>query len=225
MELNGRSVLIMFVGFVGFYVIVTLIAVMPSLLERRKRLSERDRIETRFFPRATIAYDLVPKLKPFLAKRPTLYVTGADGHPLTTAKRYPWPGFIKDALACGCEVHYLLTDVSERDERLLLNAKEKFEHGQSGKLHLYFLSAERVAEQDKDLVDSLRTFHIVLIETADERMMWTEHYHPPRSTVAYGCEFTAPADAKDNKRYDEYKTALVHLTERYEARRSAPLAA
>src|ERR1700688_863334 len=94
MELNGQSVLVMFVGFVGLYVIVTSIVIAPSLFERWRRWRERDRIETRFYPRATIAYDLVPKLEPYLAKRPTLYVTGADGYPLTTAKRYPWPGFL-----------------------------------------------------------------------------------------------------------------------------------
>lgn len=225
MELNGQSVLTLFTTFIGFYAVFTLIVAAPSILQRLRRFRDRSRIETRAFPRATIAYDLVPKLRPFLSKRPTLYVTASDGYPLTTARRYPWPGFISEALGFGCDVHYLLADVSEQDEAQLFAARDRIGAGRPGKLHLYFLNIESVSDEDRDLIESLCTFHVVLVETTNERMMWTEDYHPKRSTVAYGCKFTAPAEAKDNNQYDEYKAAITHLTERYKARRPLDKAA
>jgi hypothetical protein len=224
-ELDNPSVIFLLVGLVVFYFLVVSIISVPSLLERWRRLKLRNRIESVFLPRATIAFDLIPKLRPFLPKQPTFYITAADGYSLTTIKRYPWAGFIREALAHGCEIHYILTDTSERDERLLLEKQVILQAGGKGTLYLYFAVAERSDEKDRELLESLRTFHIVLAETASERLFWTEHYHAPKSTVAYGCEFVAPADANGNPRYDEYKDAIVYLIKKYENRRRLSKAA
>jgi len=224
---SGSYTVLQLVGlFVALYVTFVILGSFPSLLSRIRRYRQSGRLDSTYYPRATIAYDLVPKLEAFLnGKAPgKFYISGADGYPLITQKRrllpkflrYPWAGFVGDMIKSGSEVNYILTQTDARDEKRLRNFKAKFGKNQGdGTLNLCLVSAERADDEDKELLEYLQTSHVVLVEAENERVMWIEGYHPADSTVAYACEFVAPDRAKKDARYDTYKKALVKLVDKY----------
>jgi hypothetical protein len=168
------------------------------------------------FSHATIAVDLVPKLKQLLTGKATFYIVGGDGYPLTKRMYYPWwRGFLRWALRKNCTINYILTNVSPADEVALLKVKKKLELNTEGKLNFCFLRKDLVDDSDREVVRKLHTFHPLIVEEKGKRIMWLEGYHPPASTVAYGCEFVPPAVAESDRRFNDYKSILGALTAKY----------
>jgi hypothetical protein len=197
-------------------------AVAVWLRERRvqTRLRMRDEsLESCRYSVATIAKNLAPKLKRLTTEdrdfsSPTLYIVGGDGYPLWTEDDYPWRGGLKDVLKNGGVIHYLLTNPSSIVMAKLSRVKSELESGTEGKVHFYFVSSELVDETDQAVIESLRTFHPMLIEGESKRAMWVEGYHPANSTVAYSCKFTSPDEAKTDPDYDRYKEVILRLIEK-----------
>lgn len=201
--------------FVILYALFVLLGSAESFLTRLNRWRNAAKMEHVVLPRATIARDLAPKLRTFLPYKPTFYITAGDGHPLTTRKIYPWPSFIREALECGSRIYYLVADATVRDKAALLQRANELRVGNTGELHFYFLDPLSIEPDDEELVDTFRTFHVVLIGTHTARAMWIEAYHPANSTVAYGCEFVPPELAATDARYDEYMAIITKLIAKY----------
>jgi hypothetical protein len=153
-------------------------------------------------------------LSHFLAESATLYIIGGNGYALTRWL-YPWRWFLKRALRKKCTIHYLLTTAEWNAGDKLSKIKHDLEAGTEGKIEFYLVSSDRVDAGDRKLVESLRTFHPLLFETDDKRVMWIEDYHPENSTVAYACEFVPPNKAAHDKRFDRYKEILARLVDKY----------
>jgi hypothetical protein len=210
--------------FVLLYAIFFLLGSVDSIFGRIQRRRHAAKLEHVILPRATIAHDLAPKLRKFLQARPTIYVTAGDGHPLTTAKIYPWFRFIRDALECGGKIYYIVADAEQRDRVSLSKAASKLTTKRSG-FHLHFLNPKSVNAEERQIADTFRTFHVLLIEAGPDRAMWIEAYHPANSTVAYGCEFVPPELAATDPRYERYAAMLKAIVADCERRQNDALAA
>lgn len=164
---------------------------------RYSRSDRRGSCSTRYWPTATVAYNLIPYLDDFLGKRREqgafdLVITGGDAHSMVAAG-YPWKRFLEECLREErCSITWYVSQPDKKADALLQKLEEKY-----SKTFNYRCLADpnSIAEQkDKDLLLTLQSFHPTLAwnrQTGD-KMMWIEGYHPPKSTDAFNCHYYGP---------------------------------
>lgn len=176
------------------------------------------RTKPRSYKRATVIWHMGPCMDPLISKGSRLLVVGNDGHPVAKIL-YPWRWFLRRWAHKGCDIYYLAIEPTERTRSILA--------GLSSKLPNFFplevVSADSIKdEEDRLLIDRLRTFHPILLSDSavNSRAMWIEHYHPPKSAVAQWCEFVPNVSEKD-ERFQRYEKSLEYVIENY----GSPIAA
>ena len=75
--------------------------------------------------------------------------------------------------------------------------------------HVYFLHRDRAAEATRAQIESLDTFHPVIVinqkgTDAFPGAMWIEQNHPIGSKFAYHVKFVDPTDAAKDDRLEKY---------------------
>jgi hypothetical protein len=207
-QLEGPSVL-----WASFFALL----ILAILIDSGIRWTRRRSLKPVRLSHATIALDLGPKLRRLLSAGSTFYITGGDGYPLAARFFvYPWwRRCLKLLLRKNCNIYYLLTNTNPDDEQRFLKLKGELEAGTKGTIQFCFATADRVDQSDKALVEKFSTFHPLLVEANDHRIMWIEGYHPAGSTVAYSCEFVPPPEAQSDPRFDDYKKMMTHLFDKY----------
>ena len=176
-------------------------------------------IPTRHFQKATIAFDLVPRLESFLSDSSTpesctLMITGSDCYPLTLPEEdYPWKRLLTEILEKNrCRVVQYVSHGKHPADNILQELQQeypdRFEYRQ-------LLNPELVSDPgDRELLRALHTFHPTLAwkgrgEKDDEKMMWVERYHPPASSEAFSCDYyDAQALMRNSDAFDFFRERL-----------------
>ena len=196
--------------------------VLKHLSLNRTTNEENTGKPTVHYDTATIANSLIPHLKSFMeggraAKPCTLVITGSDCHPMTEGD-YPWRQFLCASLDKGhCHVIQYISDGNHGAvsilERLQAQYPTNFEYRR-------LANPDAVHDPaDRELVEALRTFHPTLAwrgdgDENDDKLMWIESYHPPESTMAYGCDYYSPDTLRDrHDEFDFYREKLKHAWE------------
>lgn len=161
---------------------------------------------------------LAPRLRDDLKGKVTLYVPENSVLSLSTPRQKLWREYLVSVIKDGGDIRYIFTDAYEADKASLRPLKAELEsHGAGTIRFCYFTPAVITDGEDKRHHQSLRTFHPVLAE--DEhgiRMMWIEEHHPRgNDTLAFSVEFVGKEDAAKDVRFDQYRTILDSIIERY----------
>lgn len=195
------------------YGLISLPQLVSSFVRRRSLVSQKGG------DGATMSSHLVPRLLRHVRSKAELYIVEHHASALTARSARRLRRFLKMALQNGSTIHYVLTDPHPGDEQKLAQTKRDLEQNTSGTIEFCFITTRQAkGKDDKKLVKSFATFHPVLVENGNQRMMWIEGYHPPlNETLVYAWEFVPPADAAKDPRWDEYKDAIVGLIKKYGA--------
>lgn len=197
--------------------IVIIVLHYPGIWQRAMLLRPIDRIL--YFPQAHMAQDLGPLMNSCVIDGCTILIPGGDPKELFRRRipfiRYPWKRYlIKWLNENNAKITYFLVEPSESAIKEL----EKLHTQWKGfTLCLVRTLDEIEDEDDRKLLESMRTFHTVLLknEAGDHRMMWIEGCHPPGSKVAYDCEFVPPPIAKNDPRFDIYWKTLKRVEKEF----------
>lgn len=215
MEISENlGVFVLFGLTVGIFALYVLMEFAFNLVKRRSLKSQTPKP---WWEGATMASHLAPRLLRYVRSKADLYIVERDATALTARDARRLRRFLKMTLQNGSVIHYILTSQKVADEQKLLQLKHELENGAKGTIDFCFVSTGKTeGKDDKELVKSLVTFHPVLVESENQRMMWIEGYHPPlNETLVYAWEFVPPTEAVKDDRYDKYKELLTRLIGKY----------
>jgi hypothetical protein len=150
---------------------------------------------------AALTTKLIPRFKAFVTAKSELFIVGGDGAYMQKKRGEDFMRCLEHWLKIGCKISYTLVCPHNESVTVLRRLSARYPS-----FSLYLLSATcDMAPGLEALIDKYRTFHPVLLQTADgERVMWIEHYHPPDSELAFDIEFIAPEQAARDVRFDEF---------------------
>ncbi len=171
--------------------------------------------ESLIIPQAQMANDLSPMLDKYIGPNTVLRIPGGDPSALFRLL-YPWKRDLKRWLKRGAKISYYLVEPSKRARK----AVEELEKNPNFELFIIPSVDDIEGEEDRKLIESLRTYHTTLLENQSakgkdgpQRAMWLEAYHPANSWFAFGCEFVQPPAANHDERFAEFSEVLNRVTE------------
>lgn len=215
MEISGNLSVFSLVGL--FFLIFGLIVLKDFIFRWFKRRSLNMQTPEPWWEGATMASHLVPRLLRYVKGRAEIYIVEHDASALTAWSARRLRRFLRMTLENGSTVHYVLTAPHAGDEQRLARIKQDLEQGTNGRIEFCLIVANQAKDDDdKELVKSLVTFHPVLVEDGNQRLMWIEGYHPlSNETLVYAWEFVPSAEAATDSRWNKYKVAIAGLLQRY----------
>lgn len=160
---------------------------------------------------AAISHQFVWRMDKFIGDGDKLTIVGSDLFYLSDPKNGPrLQKALKKWLKKGCDINYIsVLPNSDLKEIEFLNKQFS---GLKG--HLKAIIADPA---QSELIEHYRTYHPTLLSDAEgkAKVMWIEHDHQPKSTVAFGIEYIIHPEIHEehySKRFENYRSDVDKLS-------------
>ncbi len=157
------------------------------------------------FSRATIAYDMVPRVNQLNLKGAKLKILGYDCSYINDPQK---GAYFRDALkhwiSEGAEILYILL---EKDSlpRTIFDQLERIRQESGGKFSFLKYNSETATTEVEEIATRFERLHPTLITTQEGPCFWVEYDHPQNSSVAYNAKFVSPLAMKVRDELNEYR--------------------
>lgn len=162
------------------------------------------------FGRVRVDWVLRQRLKDQVESNTTITISGGDEETLIhsgTLRRW-----LKRGAKVNCTISAHAYAAATTDFREL---KDKFPKQLDLRTLRDLTNEDKVSDEIRRYVEQLQTFHFILVKTGAEKRIWIEGMHKAGSRWAMNCEFTPPAIANHDPRFEALEQSFAYVARNF----------